>query len=74
MKSPVCIVPVALILCMTGFASAEVTYSGFQGITIPSTFDGSLVNLTAIPEAGGLLAVGCLVGSGVWLRIRRRRL
>jgi autotransporter-associated beta strand protein len=30
------------------------------------------VNLTAVPEPGSLFAIGCLVGSGVLLRSRRR--
>jgi hypothetical protein len=33
---------------------------------------GQFVMLTAIPEPGSWLAVGCLVGSGALLRIRRR--
>jgi len=32
----------------------------------------SLSNLTSIPEPGSLLALGCLVGSGAFLRTRRR--
>jgi autotransporter-associated beta strand protein len=32
----------------------------------------SLSNLTAVPEPGSLLALGCLVGSGAFLRTRRR--
>ncbi len=35
-------------------------------------FSGSFVTLTAIPEPGSLLAIGCLVGSGAFLRARRR--
>ena len=30
------------------------------------------LSLTAVPEAGGLLALGCLVGSGAFFRSRRR--
>ncbi|MCX6875850.1 MAG: autotransporter-associated beta strand repeat-containing protein [Verrucomicrobia bacterium] len=33
---------------------------------------GHFINLTAIPEPGTLLALGCLVGSGAFLRSRRR--
>jgi hypothetical protein len=33
----------------------------------------SLRNLTAVPEPGSLLALGCLIGSGALLRSRRRR-
>jgi hypothetical protein len=41
----------------------------FTGVTTP----GSLfINLTAIPEPGSWLALGCLVGSGLMLRSRRR--
>jgi hypothetical protein len=38
------------------------------GITPGSLF----INLTAIPEPGSWLALGCLVGSGLMLRSRRR--
>lgn len=40
------------------------SYPGFSGF--------QLVELTAIPEPGSLLALGCLVGSGAFLRSRRR--
>jgi len=33
----------------------------------------SFTQLTAVPEPGSLLALGCLLGSGVCLRSRRRR-
>ena len=33
----------------------------------------ALSAFTAVPEPGSLLALGCLVGSGAFLRIRRRR-
>ena len=33
----------------------------------------TLSNLTAVPEPGSLMALGCLIGSGVFLRSRRAR-
>ena len=34
--------------------------------------DNVTLNLTAVPEPGSLLALGCLIGSGAFLRSRRR--
>jgi hypothetical protein len=47
------------------------------GSNFTGTPTGSFINLTAgaltaIPEPGSLLALGCLVGSGALLRSRRR--
>ena len=39
------------------------------GLTDPKFIS---LSLAAIPEAGGLLALGCLVGSGAFFRSRRR--
>ena len=39
---------------------------------IPDSHCITLSNLTAIPEPGSWLALGCLVGSGMLLRSRRR--
>ena len=39
---------------------------------IPGSHFITLSNLTAIPEPGSLLGLGCLVGSGAFLRSRRR--
>jgi hypothetical protein len=41
----------------------------FTGVLNPGSH---FINLTAIPEPGSLLALGCLVGSGMLLRSRRR--
>jgi hypothetical protein len=49
------------LLTLTLEAGSYRTSNGFQ-----------LVELTAIPEPGSLLALGCLVGSGAFLRSRRR--
>jgi hypothetical protein len=35
-------------------------------------FEGLKGDLTAVPEPGSLVALGCLVGSGAFLRSRRR--
>ena len=35
-------------------------------------FEGVMGDLTAVPEPGSLVALGCLVGSGAFLRSRRR--
>jgi autotransporter-associated beta strand protein/T5SS/PEP-CTERM-associated repeat protein len=48
-----------------------------KGINVVGSPAGSFINLTAgaltaIPEPGSLLALGCLVGSGALLRSRRR--
>jgi autotransporter-associated beta strand protein len=42
----------------------------FTGVLNPGSH---FINLTAIPEPGSLLALGCLVGSGMLLRSRRRK-
>jgi autotransporter-associated beta strand protein len=52
------------------------TEGGINFATEYNDLSGQFVNLTsltAIPEPGGLLTLGCLVGSGVFLRSRRRR-
>lgn len=49
------------LLTLTLEAGSYRTSNGFQ-----------LVELTAVPEPGSLLALGCLVGSGAFLRSRRR--
>jgi uncharacterized protein with beta-barrel porin domain len=40
--------------------------------SLDSKFINLTLSLTAIPEPGSLLALGCLVGSGAFLRTRRR--
>ena len=54
------------------------TTGGFNFATeydrsINSKFINLTLALTAIPEPGSLLALGCLVGSGAFLRTRRSR-
>ena len=39
---------------------------------IPGSHFITLSNLTAVPEPGSMLAIGCLVGSGAFLRSRRQ--
>ena len=51
--------------------AAEVGGANFASAIAGSHFI-TLSNLTAIPEPGSLLALGCLVGSGMFLRSRRR--
>jgi len=50
-----------------------INYNGSMGdnVSTPGTNYISL-SLTAVPEVGGLLAIGCLVGSGAFFRSRRR--
>ena len=55
----------------------KITYNADAGgLNFASSIPGShfitLSNLTAIPEPASLLALGCLVGSGAFLRSRRR--
>ncbi len=49
--------------------------SNFAGDYFAPESGGKFVNLTltAIPEPGSLLALGCLIGSGVFLRSRQNR-
>ena len=64
---------------LAGLNNWTITYGDAEGGAnfIGEYFGGAdkFVNLTltAIPEPGSLLALGCLVGSGVLLRSRRRR-
>jgi len=62
---------VPLFLGNTGSVSFEVKYISGAG----SLLLGNMVlsGYTPIPESGSLLALGCLVGSGTFLRSRRRR-
>jgi len=65
-----------------GFSATPlVTASGGQDLSWLTTVSGSAhgtlgvtysYELTPIPEPGSLLALGCLVGSGAFLRMRRR--
>ena len=55
----------------------KITYnSDIGGLNFATAIPGShfvtLSNLTAVPEPGTLLALGCLIGSGAFLRTRRR--
>jgi hypothetical protein len=59
------------------FSGVAPTAGGLLTLTLEGgsyrTSNGfQLVELTAIPEPGSLLALGCLVGSGAFLRNRRR--
>lgn len=48
--------------------------NGLDGISMYRELDvfGTATSLTAVPEPGSLLALGCLLGTGVCLRSRRR--
>jgi len=61
-----------------GLNTWKISYAANSGglnfaTPIPGSHFITLSNLTAVPEPGSLLALGCLVGSGAFLRIRRRR-
>ncbi len=47
------------------------TTGGLNFATEYTPPSGSFVNLTAVPEPGSLLVLGCLIGSGALLRMRR---
>lgn len=54
----------------------QITYADTTGGSNAAGLSGHFINLTtltAVPEPGSLLALGCLVGSGAMLRSRRRR-
>ena len=58
-----------------GLNTWQITYGATSGgLNFASEYDlgGSFINLTAVPEPGSLLALGCVLGSGVLLRSRRR--
>jgi hypothetical protein len=57
----------------TSLASGETVYFRFKPENGEMQFDNiALMGLGVIPEPGSLVALGCLVGSGAFLRTRRR--
>lgn len=58
-----------------GLNTWQITYGAKSGgLNFANEYNlaGSFINLTVIPEPASLLALGCLVGSGAFLRSRRR--
>jgi autotransporter-associated beta strand protein len=58
-----------------GLTTWQIRYGAItSGLNFASEYtpaSGSFVNLTAVPEPGSLLALGCLMGAGAFLRRRR---
>jgi len=59
-------------MSLTGVDGLRFTFYNYAAVAIYQEIDVT-GTLTAIPEPGSLLALGCLLGSGVCLRSRRRR-
>jgi autotransporter-associated beta strand protein len=56
-----------------GLNTWKINYGAASGgLNAVGLSSGHFINLTAIPEPGSWLALGCLVGSGMMLRSRRR--
>ena len=57
-----------------GLNTWKINYSAASGgLNALGLSSGSFINLTAIPEPGSWLALGCLVSSGMMLRSRRQQ-
>ena len=60
----------ALGLVLDNGSTVNFVFQGVQGSPGESYFDN--IGITAIPEPGSLLALSCVLGSGLLLRTRRR--
>ena len=58
-----------------GLTTWQINYDAISGgLNFATEYTGGhFVTLTAVPEPASLLALGCLVGAGAFLRSRRRR-